>query len=575
MDLALSASPSIPVSDFRLLFESAPGLYLVLAPDLRIVAASDAYLRATMTRRDDLLGRDIFDAFPDNPQDPTASGVRNLRASLERVLRHRTADTMAVQKYDIRRPEAEGGCFEERHWSPVNSPVFSPDRELVYIIHRVEDVTELVRLQEAGTEQSKLTEELRDRALRMEADIFLRSRELDEANERLRRANAELAHLNEELAQLNEQGHRNHEVHVHSVEARKAAMLEASLDAVISIDHEGTIIDWNPAAEKIFGYARAAVIGKDMAELILPNWLRSNHREGLANYLATGEGRALGKRIEMPALRADGTEFPVELAITRIPTPGPPMFTGIIRDITERKHAERRLLESLREKEVLLREVHHRVKNNLQVITSLLNLQAGYVQDPRASAMFRESQNRVRCMATIHETLYRAHDLARIDFAAYVQKLGADLQRFYAGSNRAVQIKYDLQQLFLSMDTAIPCGLILHELVSNCCKHAYPSGPGGVVVISVKQDGDGRNVLTVQDHGVGLPPNLVFDKVESLGLRLVRALSGQINGALEFSRENPGTKVTLCFSNRPGGESPLGDNHFSERRADNQGGEGG
>lgn len=575
MDLALSASPSIPVSDFRLLFESAPGLYLVLSPDLRIVAVSDAYLRATMTRRNDLLGRDMFDAFPDNPQDPTASGVRNLRASLERVLRHRTADTMAVQKYDIRRPEAEGGGFEERHWSPVNSPVFSPDRELVYIIHRVEDVTELVRLQEAGTEQSKLTEELRDRALRMEADIFLRSRELDEANDRLRRANAELAHLNEELAQLNEQGHRNHEVHVHSVEARKAAMLEASLDAVISIDHEGRIIDWNPAAEKIFGYGKAEVIGQDMAELILPSWLRSNHREGLANYLATGEGRALGKRIEMPALRADGTEFPVELAITRIPTPGPPMFTGIIRDITERKHAEQRLLESLREKEVLLREVHHRVKNNLQVITSLLNLQAGYVQDPRASAMFRESQNRVRCMATIHETLYRAHDLARIDFAAYVQKLGADLQRFYAGSNRAVQIKYDLQQLFLSMDTAIPCGLILHELVSNCCKHAYPSGPGGSVVISVQQDGDGRNVLTVQDHGVGLPPNLVFDKVESLGLRLVRALSGQINGALEFSRENPGTKVTLYFSNRPGGESPLGDNHFSERRADNQGGEGG
>jgi len=554
MDLALTASPAIPVSDFRLLFESAPGLYLVLSPDLRIVAVNDPYLRATMTHRDDILGREIFEAFPDNPQDPTASGVRNLRASLERVLRSRTADTMAVQKYDIRRPEAEGGGFEERYWSPINSPVFGPNQELLYIIHRVEDVTDLARLRHEGTEHAKVTDELRDRAIRMEADIFLRSRELDEANSRLRRANAELAHLNDELAQLNEQGHREHEVQVHSVEARKAAMLEASLDAVISIDHEGKIIDWNPAAEKIFGHAKDQVIGKDMAELILPIWLRSNHRQGLSNYLATGEARVIGKRIELPALRADGTEFPVEVAITRIPTEGPPMFTGIIRDITERRHAEQRLLASLREKEVLLREVHHRVKNNLQVITSLLNLQASYVQDPRAAAMFRESQNRVRCMATIHETLYRAHDLARIDFAAYVQNLGSDLQRFYAGSNNAVKIKYNLEQLFLSMDTAIPCGLILHELVSNCCKHAYPSGPGGEVVITVREVADGRHVLMVQDHGVGLPPELVFEKAESLGLRLVRALTGQINGVLEFSRENPGTRVALFFSNRPSSE---------------------
>ncbi|MCI0684554.1 MAG: PAS domain S-box protein [Gemmataceae bacterium] len=563
MSVAPGESPPIPASDFRLLFESAPGLYLVLSPELRIVAVSDAYLRATMTRRDDILGHDIFDVFPDNPQDPAASGVRNLGASLERVLRHRRPDTMAVQKYDMRRPECEGGGFEERHWSPINSPVFGPDGELLYIIHRVEDVTELVRLREAGTEQSKLTEELRDRAIRMEADIFLRARELEEANSRLRRANAELAYLNDELAHLNEQGHRAHEERVHSVEARKAAVLEASLDAVISIDHEGKIIDWNPAAEKIFGHAQAEAIGKDMAELILPEWLRANQREGLAAYLATGEGRALDKRIEMPALRADGSEFPAEVAITRIPTAGgPPMFTGIIRDITERKHAEQRLLASLREKEVLLREVHHRVKNNLQVITSLLNLQAGYVQDARASAMFRESQNRVRCMATIHETLYRAHDLARIDFAAYVQNLGANLQRFYAGSNPAVQIKYRLERLFLSMDTAIPCGLILHELVSNCCKHAYPGAPGsapggaggGEVVITVAEIADGRNLLAVQDYGVGLPPELTLEKADSLGLRLVRALTGQLNGVIEFSRENPGTNVTLYFSNRPGSE---------------------
>src|SRR5215216_3942365 len=134
----------LPTPDFRALFESAPGLYLVLTPDFTIVAASDAYLDATMTMRHSIVGRNIFEVFPDNPADPEATGTRNLRASLTRVLQHRRPDTMAVQRYDIRRPDPEGGAFEERYWSPVNSAVVRGD-VVAYIIHRVEDVTEFVR----------------------------------------------------------------------------------------------------------------------------------------------------------------------------------------------------------------------------------------------------------------------------------------------------------------------------------------------------------------------------------------------------------------------------------------------
>ena len=158
--------------DFRTLFESAPGLYLVLTPDLEIIAASDAYLRATMTARTRILGRYLFDIFPDNPDDSTATGTRNLRASLERVRQTKTADVMAVQQYDIRRPDSEGGAFEERYWSPVNSPVCDADGELAYIIHRVEDVTEFVRLKRQDSEQARRTEVLQDRAEKMEAEIF-------------------------------------------------------------------------------------------------------------------------------------------------------------------------------------------------------------------------------------------------------------------------------------------------------------------------------------------------------------------------------------------------------------------
>jgi len=194
--------------DFRALFEAAPGLYLVLDPALRIVAVSEAYLRATMTQRDAILGRGIFDVFPDNPDDPAATGVANLRASLERVLANAAPDSMAVQKYDIRRPAEEGGGFEERFWSPVNSPVLGPDGRVSYIIHRVEDVTEFVRLRRRGTEQERVADELRVRAERMEGEIFLRAGELQEANARLRASNDELARRERELERVYERLHR-------------------------------------------------------------------------------------------------------------------------------------------------------------------------------------------------------------------------------------------------------------------------------------------------------------------------------------------------------------------------------
>ena len=167
--------------DFRVLFESAPGLYLVLAPDFTIVAASDAYVTATMVDRAAILGRGLFEVFPDNPDNPAATGVRNLRSSLERVLAHRRTDTMAVQKYDVQRPD--DGRFEERYWSPVNFPVVRPDGELVYIIHRVEDVTEFVR---SSSDESSIEEHVRSRAATMGAEIYRRAQEIQEANRELR-----------------------------------------------------------------------------------------------------------------------------------------------------------------------------------------------------------------------------------------------------------------------------------------------------------------------------------------------------------------------------------------------------
>ncbi len=173
-------------AELNSLFESLPGLYLVLTPDLKIVAASDAYLKATMTTREGILGRGLFEVFPDNPNDPGATGVSNLRVSLDRVRQHAAPDTMAIQKYDVRRPD---GVFEERYWSPINSPLLGADNQIKYIIHRVEEVTEFVRQK---SQPAANTAELHARLEQMEAEIFQSSQKIQATNRQLEAANQEL-----------------------------------------------------------------------------------------------------------------------------------------------------------------------------------------------------------------------------------------------------------------------------------------------------------------------------------------------------------------------------------------------
>ncbi|HEY3269614.1 MAG TPA: ATP-binding protein, partial [Geothrix sp.] len=224
MSFANSVTGSLD-PDFRALFESVPSLYLALDPSLTIVAASDAYLSATLTRREEVLGRGIFEVFPDNPDDSTATGVANLRDSLQRVLSLKRADVMAVQKYDIQRPVSEGGGFEERYWSPINTPVLSPHGDVRFIIHRVEDVTEFVRLKEAHRTQIDLAEVLKGQASHMEAEVFQRAQEIQDANRQLRELHAHLeARVEErtaELLQANEALLRSEE------QLRQAQKLEA------------------------------------------------------------------------------------------------------------------------------------------------------------------------------------------------------------------------------------------------------------------------------------------------------------------------------------------------------------
>jgi len=314
----------LPKPDFKSVFESLPGLYLILLPDLTIIAVSDAYLSATMTKRDEILIRNIFDVFPDNPDDPAATGVSNLKASLNYVLQHAKQHTMAVQKYDIRRPD---GSFEERFWSPLNTPVLNEKKEITYILHRVEDVTEYVRLKNEGVKQVKLTKILREKLEGREMEIYKRAREIQEINQQLWE--------NKEQIQT---------------------IFEAAPDAVIMIDHEGKIVKWNSMAETFFGWNAKEVTGKLLSETIIPDRYRTAHKKGLEFFLKTGHGPVLNKTIEIHALKKNNVEFDISLSISPAFVNDQYFFIGFIRDITESKKAE----EKIRQNEHIFSTLFHK-----------------------------------------------------------------------------------------------------------------------------------------------------------------------------------------------------------------------
>ena len=205
-----------------------------------------------------------------------------------------------------------------------------------------------------------------------------------------------------------------------------------------------------------------------------------------------------------------------------------------------------KLKQSLQEKEVLLKEVHHRVKNNLQVISSILNLQSSYVKDPGTLNILKESQNRIKSMAFIHESLYQTKDFSSINFSEYVVNLSQNLLQSYSNSEQEIKLNLDIQNVFLNLDLAIPCGLIINEIVSNALKYAFVD-KNTEGEISIKMSLEGENLLLrIGDNGVGLSPHIDFRNTPSLGLQLVVTLTDQLNGTIELDTKY-GTNYTIQF----------------------------
>jgi two-component sensor histidine kinase/PAS domain-containing protein/HAMP domain-containing protein len=234
-------------------------------------------------------------------------------------------------------------------------------------------------------------------------------------------------------------------------------------------------------------------------------------------------------------------------AVVRNENDIPIRMIGMIRDITERKESADKINASLKEKEVLLKEIHHRVKNNLQVISSLMYLQSKNFKDPAMAGIFKDCESRIRSMALVHERLYQSKSMAEIDFVEYVRSLGGYLVQSFGEGNGSIRLEIQIDKIFLSVNTAIPCGLIISELVSNALKHAYPGGKKGEIMISFTRDKTGTYTQIVKDNGIGLQENLDFQNMKTLGLRLVNILAKQLNGSLTYSGKD-GACFVLKFN---------------------------
>jgi PAS domain S-box-containing protein len=328
------------------------------------------------------------------------------------------------------------------------------------------------------------------------------------------------------------------------VRARLAAIVESSVDAIVGITMERTVVSWNRAAERLFGYPAGEAIGSPISFVMPPD--RVHEENQIIDRLKRDE---YIDHFETVQRRKDGQEFPVSVTISPIKDATGKIIgaSKSVRDISDKKRAEEQIQASLREKEVLLREIHHRVKNNLQVIYSLLRLQSKLVTDPKASALFKDSQARVKAMALVHETLWQSKNLSRIDMSEYSRTLTRRLFESYGISSDTLGLNLNIAPVSFSMETAVSCGQLINELVSNCLKHAFPNGRTGDVTVELLSNGNDTYLLTVSDNGVGLPPDFEVGKAESLGWQLVPMLVEQLNGTFEL-QESAGTTVRLTFS---------------------------
>ncbi|MEM4196403.1 MAG: PAS domain S-box protein, partial [Methanothermobacter sp.] len=318
--------------------------------------------------------------------------------------------------------------------------------------------------------------------------------------------------------------------------------LSPNFIALINPD-DGVILEVNSAVIKNLGISPEELKGKSIYELeFISDEVKNEFRSRLAKIKVFESIEPY----ETVLHDINGKEYTVMIYSKLINAEGRDCVLVVINDISDLKRTQRMLEKSLEEKELLLKEIHHRVKNNLMIISSLLSLQSRKAKDEETLDLFRESENRARSMALIHERLYRSGDLKNIDMGEYIRTLASEVFRSYSADSR-IRLNMDVAELKVDVETAIPVGLIVNELLTNAVKHAFPDGEG-TVSVSVKRSNN-HVLIEVSDDGVGFPPDLDWESSPSLGLQLVRNLTNQIDGTVEMISDG-GTTFRITFTEK-------------------------
>ena len=339
---------------------------------------------------------------------------------------------------------------------------------------------------------------------------------------------------------------KNFERNLKISEEKFRELAETANDAIITIDSSSRIIFCNKSVERIFGYKSSELIGEYLS-LLMPDRLKEKHTEAINQYDITGTRTVSWSSFETAAWHKREFEVPIELSLSEVNQNGRKSFTAIIRDITDRKNVQKKMEHTLKEKDILLKEIHHRVKNNLQIISSLLSLQSSRVSDSKAREILNISRDRVRSMALIHEKLYKSERVADINIRDYLQELISYLYSSYNIDKNEIKLNLDVEDVSLELETLIPVSLIVNELISNALKHGFPQYQDNAE-ISVKLGVEGDlYCLEISNNGKEFPADINFRNTDSLGLQLVNTLAEQIDGSINLIT-NGKTRFVLEFS---------------------------
>ena len=330
-------------------------------------------------------------------------------------------------------------------------------------------------------------------------------------------------------------------------ESKFKSLFEMSDDAILVIE-DNMFVDCNEAVVKMLGYNNKAELLNTHPSELSPE----KQPDGRFSYEKAQEMMEIAltkgsNHFEWMHTRANGENFPVEVWLSKVAFKNKVLINTIWRDLTEKKIAEKTIKKNMEDKEILLKEIHHRVKNNLQIITSLLNLQSHITENQSVKAILFQSKTRIESMCKVHEMLYGSKDLSSINYGDYLQDLLSKLILNAKGESNSITLKLAVGDLILNINTAIPLGLLINELVTNSLKYAFTNSDEGTISIAIQLIDDKRLELKYSDDGIGYPTTITFENTQSLGFQLISSLIEQLNGKVKRNSTKKGTQYTLLF----------------------------